>query len=559
MTIGSPGIRPGMRMAAIGIGALLAALAPAAPESKNVIVLIPDGMGPAGTTLLRWYRGAKAGTGAKERLNLDRMDLRAVRTYGAGALVTDSAAAATAFACGRKTACAFVGVLPGGDGAPPGERVTIPGLDPVPDELAYSPVASVLEAARLGGRKVGLVATANVQHATPAGYSAHTHSRGQYERIAEQQVYGRIDVVLGGGARYVDARRRDGENLLPALKAMGYTCVSNRAEMAAARGPRLWGMFADEAMACEFDRRSLHPDQPSLAEMTRKAVEILSRDGSGFFLLVEGSKVDWANHGNDPIGLISELGAFDDAVGVALDFAEGRGDTAVFAFTDHGCGGMVLLDAGGDAPRWRSPLEALAGPLLPAKLTAEGVTESTDPSRGPAALRDALARHYGLSDLAPEETAGPAASLAGQILSSRAGIGWMTTGHTGEDVLLYTRGIEGPRGLVENTAIAQMCADALGVDLAATTARLYAEALPALRETGATVFVDAATDPANKALVARKGATTVRFPLDKNLLVVSSPRVSGTYAMEGLTVEAEPTRKIYAPRRAMTAAAVLLQ
>ena len=101
-------------------------------------------------------------------------------------------------------------------------------------------------------------------------------------------------------------------------------------------------MFAEDDLAYDFDRPHLAPTQPSLAEMTQKAIEILSRNPKGFFLFVEASKVDWASHGNDPIGVISDLLAFDGAVASALDFAKARPQTLVLAFSDHGNGGMSL-------------------------------------------------------------------------------------------------------------------------------------------------------------------------------------------------------------------------
>ncbi|MBF0211621.1 MAG: alkaline phosphatase, partial [Desulfamplus sp.] len=127
---------------------------------KNVIVIMTDGTSSAHTTLTRWYKGSMA---------LDEMNVGSVRTYGSNSIITDSAPAATAFATGHKSEDKFVGVLP--------SKSNIPGAEEIAEELKYKPVATVLEGARLTGRATGLVATSNIQHASPAAYSSHWHAR----------------------------------------------------------------------------------------------------------------------------------------------------------------------------------------------------------------------------------------------------------------------------------------------------------------------------------------------------------------------------------------------
>ena len=175
--------RLGERLLVIGL-VLLSLCAPAHASDKrfkNVIIMVPDGTTSAHTTVARWYKGAP--------LALDAMALGGVRTYSSESLITNSAPAATAFATGHKSSDRLIGVLP--------EAVTVPGLRAVKEKHKYKPVPSVLEGARLTGRSVGLVATANIQHATPAAFSAHWPDRSNYNEIAEQQVYCGIDVVLG--------------------------------------------------------------------------------------------------------------------------------------------------------------------------------------------------------------------------------------------------------------------------------------------------------------------------------------------------------------------------
>jgi len=165
---------------------------------------------------------------------------------------------------------------------------TISGV-PVPDEdLRYRPVATLLEGAKLLKKSTGIVVTSRVSHATPAAFMAHTPSRADEDDIMEQAVYQGINVVFGGGKRHLipkefKGRRVDGDNLYEYLKGWGYQIVENRPDMQKARSARLFGMFAHSHMDPEIDRPRLHPEQPTLAEMTRKAIEILSQDRTVFF------------------------------------------------------------------------------------------------------------------------------------------------------------------------------------------------------------------------------------------------------------------------------------
>lgn len=516
--------------------------------NKNVIVLMMDGSGSAHTTISRWYKGAP--------LALDRMALGAVRTYSADSLITDSAPAATAFATGHKTNDKFVGVLPG--------AVKMPGVPAIADELRYKPVATVLEGARLKGKAVGLVATSNIQHASPAGYSAHWPARSNYNEIAEQQVYNDIDVVLGAGRKYLlpkslGGARADGENLFDVLKSRGYELAANRSELQAANGPKVWGMFGDDDMSYDLDRAMFTPEQPSLPEMTKKAIELLSKNEQGFFLFVEGSKVDWASHANDPIGVIGDVLAFDDAVGIALDFAAKNGNTLVLAFSDHGNGGMSLGNKSTDNTYSNLPLEKLVAPLKKATLTGEGIEKALAAAGGKteANIRDIMARYYGLDNLTDAEVAAiaaaPAGSLAytvGPMISNRSVIGWTTNGHGGEDLFFYVYGLKEPVGIIENTDIARLSARALGFDLIRIDSELFVDAQQAFGELGAFVSIDK-TDAANPVLVVEKGATRAQLPFAKDLMRVSGAKGSAEFELDGVTVFAPNTQKSYVSRQAV--------
>jgi alkaline phosphatase len=515
------------------------------PEKANVIVLMMDGCGATHTTLARWYKGALA---------LDRMNLGGVRTYGSDSLITDSAPAATAFACGHKTDDKYVGILP--------SSVTIPGAPAISETLKYKPVASVLEGARLHGKATGLVATSNIQHASPAGYSAHWSSRSNYNEIAEQQVYEDIDVVFGGGAQYLlptslGGRRTDGENLVDVLLSRGYAYVETADEMEASNAKKIWGLFAEDAMAYDFDRPTVAPHQPSLRAMTQKAIDILSKHKKGFFLFVEGSKIDWASHANDPIGVLSDFLAFDGAVDAALNFAKKDGNTLVLVFADHGNGGMSIGNRSTDHTYSKLPYATVLAPLKRATLTGEGIEILLGSDRSEATVRDVLERYYGINDLTDGEVnailaAAPGGmnAVVGPMISARAGIGWTTGGHTGEDLFLYHYGDKKSLGMVENTQIAHMCADWMGFKLDKVDGELFVEASSALTALGATVSIDG-TDPANKVLVAQKGSVTARMPFSKDLLTVVSGSQQKTHELDGITVYADKSGKVYIPEEAV--------
>ncbi|WP_448383346.1 alkaline phosphatase [Desulfosoma sp.] len=504
--------------------------------AKNLIVMVPDGAGATHTTLARWVKESR-------RLAIDEMHVGCVRTYGADSMVTDSAPAATAFATGYKTSDKFIGVLPG--------PTTIPGVPPVPSHLQYKPVATVLEGAKLMGKATGLVATSNIQHATPAAYSAHWPNRSHYNEIAEQQVYQDIDVVFGGGKWYLlpqseGGKRTDGENLLKVLRDRGVTIVETREAMLATPATRVWGLFANDAMQRDLDRAEFAPHEPSLAEMTQKAIQILSQDPDGFFLFVEGSQVDWSSHGNDPVGVVTELLAFDQAVAVALDFAKKDGNTAVLVFSDHGNGGMSIGNTQTDATYSKMSYDSVVKAIKGATLTAEGVAMKIGDNRSEAHIRNVLKQYWGIDNLTAEEVSAIQkyegsylSNVIAPIMSVRSNIGWTTGGHTGEDLFFYHYGVNIPTGTLENTDLAHGSAALLGFKLADVDARLYRLADDVAAQYGATVSIDK-SDPENPVLVIKKG-WTARFPFSKDLLILDGD----VFRLKAPTVFAPNTGKVY--------------
>ncbi|MDF2499518.1 MAG: alkaline phosphatase [Anaerosporomusa subterranea] len=513
----------------------------AAPKPKNVIILMVDGSGATHSTVSRWYKG--------EPLAMEEIVVGSVRTYSAESLITDSAPASTAFATGNKSNSKFIGVLP--------VRAGMPDVA-FAEELKYQPVASVLEGAKLAGKSTGLIATSNIQHASPAGYSSHNHNRGDYNDIAEQQVNLNIDVVFGGGKQYLLPKsqggvRTDGENLIDVLKSRGYGFVETREQLLAAKNKKVWGMFAEDAMAYDFDRVQLQPQEPSLAEMTQKAIDILAKNDKGFFLFVEGSKVDWASHANDPVGVISDVLAFDDAVKTALDFAKKDGNTLVLAFSDHGNGGMSLGNKSTDKNYDTLPYSALVSPLRKAMLTGEGIEKMLAGNRSEANIREIMEKYFGIADLTTDEITtmqkakkGEMNYAVGPMISKRSVIGWTTNGHTGEDLFMYGFGPGAPKGTIENTDIAKISAKGLGVELASTTKRLFVEADKAFAAIGAKTEIDL-SNKENPRLVVTKGNVRAELPFSTNTIIIDQK----TKQMEGLTIFAAKLGKVYVPMQAV--------
>ncbi|MDM5232839.1 alkaline phosphatase [Lysinibacillus pakistanensis] len=497
-------------------------------KPTNVIMLVMDGSSNNAITLSRWYKG--------ESLAMDEILTGAMRTYSAESAITDSAPAATALATGHKSNDKFIGVLP--------SVVNSPGLEQVAKEDAFRPVANVLEGAKQQGKATGLISTSEIQHATPAGFSAHVNNRSQYGDIAEQQVYQNIDVVLGGGLESLSPgttknARKDGEDLLNVLKEKNYALVKTRDELLNSQASKIWGSFAPSALAYDFDRAKTRASEPTLAEMTEKAINTLKKDEDGFFLFVEGSKVDWAAHANDTIGIISDILSFDDAVKEAIDFAKEDGNTLVVAVTDHGNSGITMGNINTTNTYSSIPVSAYIDPLKKATMTIEGALGQLKEDQSNLVEVAAL---YGLDNLTEEEltTLKSAKDLGSEMvkmLANRANIGYTTGGHTGEDVFLYSFGPSKITGLVENTDLAHAMAKFMGFELDKLTDELYIPATKAFTEKGFTTKVDVA-DKENPTFIAQKADVSIIIPVNKNTMVYkdASMNTSKTYTFDTINV-----------------------
>ncbi len=501
---------------------MIALVAPAAAfaqeadygEAKNVIVMIPDGMNIESLTTARWFREGN-------QMTLDEMATGLVRTNNASTPIADSAPAGTAMATGIKTNSPYVGSYP--------SEVGMPGAAEFEAWRAKMPIANVLEGAKTLGKSTGIVSTSNVQHATPADFSAHHPDRNNYEALGEQQVYQNIDVVLGAGSKYLNKdHRADGEDLIGELKASGYSYITKRDELLNSNATKLWGLFAEKSLAYNLDRDPAV--EPTLAEMTQKALDILSQNDKGFFLMVEGSEVDWGAHANDPVAVVSDIHAFDDAVKVAKDFADQQGDTVIVIAADHGTGGMTFGERAISKGYDKAPLDEFTHIIKNAKKTGLGAAEEIAEDK--SNIKDVMAANFGITDLTPEEEKSIAEAndmqmAIGHVISNRSHIGWTTGGHVGGDVALYcyvkdARAKE-LKGTVHNKDIGLYVADLFNLDLNALTDQLFIKARDGFEKNGAKV--DFTNDNNNPEITVTKGEQKIVIPMYKNYALVGDKKV----------------------------------
>ncbi|MDP1770811.1 MAG: alkaline phosphatase [Methylobacter sp.] len=333
-----------------------------AAKVKNVIMIIGDGMGPQQVGLLLSYaRQAPHSVIANRTTALDRMmeqgRLGISMTYAADTLVTDSAASATQLATGKFAGAEMLGLDKDGN-----------------------PQENIIEKARRMGKATGLVSDTRITHATPAAFAAHQTHRSQENSVAEDLLATGADVMFSGGLNSwlpeqandknsalhrelaqmtgnsieIKSARKDGKNLLTVAQQQGYTLAFNKAQLQQATGKTL-GLFAESGMANGIIETQNRADtghvQPTLKEMSVQALEILSRNEQGFFLMIESGQIDWAAHRNDTGLLLHEMLRFNDTLNAVLDWAENRPDTLIIVTADHETGGFGFSYSGVDIPK----------------------------------------------------------------------------------------------------------------------------------------------------------------------------------------------------------------
>lgn len=331
-------------------------------EIKNVILMIGDGMGPQQVGLLETYANQapnsiyKGDTTAIYKLAQQGV-IGSSLTHPEDAIVVDSACSATMLATGQYTASEVIGINANGDH-----------------------VETVLEQAKRMGKATGLVSDTRLTHATPAAFAAHQPHRSLENDIAADMLSTGVDVMLSGGLRhwipqstndktqtyqslkaltqgdvYLKSKRKDERNLLTEAQTDGYNLAFNKQMLENAQGNKLLGLFAysgmNDGIAYSQSKTDPKRTQPSLKEMTEKAINVLEKNNDGFFLMVEGGQIDWAGHSNDAGTMLHEMIKFDEAVNSVYQWAQGRDDTLIIVTADHETGSFGFSYSSNELPK----------------------------------------------------------------------------------------------------------------------------------------------------------------------------------------------------------------
>ena len=280
---------------------------------KNIILMIGDGMGVTQISAGMYMNGNK--------LNLEWFtSLGLHKSYSGDNLITDSAAGATAFSAGVKTYNGAIGV----------------GLDTMP-------VVTILELAEAAGMPTGLVASSSIVHATPASFIAHNRLRKNYEEIAQDFLETDVDLIIGGGVKFFDRRSMDTRNLSDELRGKGYTVDNFLTKEITKVAPDVKSNYA--YLTADAEPLPFSQGRDYLVAAAKIAPDFLNRrdaEDKGFFLMIEGSQIDWGGHANDSDYIISEVLEFDQAIGEVLKFARQDGETLVIVTADHETGGYAI-------------------------------------------------------------------------------------------------------------------------------------------------------------------------------------------------------------------------
>lgn len=432
---------------------------------KNVIMMIPDGTSVGVYSAARWF---KYYNGMEDKLHIDPYFTGTVTTFSSNAPIGDSAPTGSCYATGILQQTGNVAIHP---------EVSENDLFPVDASRTYQPAATILEASKIEKKKaVGLVVTCEFPHATPADFSAHHYNRGNYKALAPQIAYQNIDVVFAGGNSILT------DDIKNHFTSNGTTLIQNDKEaLFNYNGAgKVWALFGERGLPYNIDR---NPDKvPSLSEMTEKALEILSKNENGFFLMVEGSQVDWAAHANDAATMIDEYLAFDEAVGKAMAFAEKEGNTVVVVAADHGNSGISIGSR--NCPGYdKLSLEQLFGTVSKYQLSANGLESiliNTKPEEIKAVFKQytdiditdeeleslLASKNYKEADYMKVASSNNLAHNIVNILNSRTCFGFTTGGHTGEEVLLASYHPQGDllKGHVKNTELNQYLQKVTGLE-----------------------------------------------------------------------------------------------
>ncbi|MCF3108047.1 alkaline phosphatase [Niabella sp. CC-SYL272] len=431
----------------------------AAGRTRNIIFMVSDGMSTGTLNMADLLMQRKYGRRSSWlRLYDEQRAVRALMdTASASSLVTDSAAGSSSWGGGVRVPNGKLNVGTNGE--------------------HYQPILQKFKAA---GKAVGCVTTVPIGHATPAGFCVNNDRRGDMDEISRQYLDLRFDVMLGGGAdNFKATTRKDKKDLLQQYREKGYTVVTDRDALLRqpVTGAPLLGVFYEGALPYALDREhdtALQQQTPTLAEMTGKAIEKLSKNPNGFVMQVEGGKVDWGAHANDAAAMLYDQIAFDETIKTVIDFAEKDGNTLVILTTDHGNANPGLFYSN-DANRNFDRLQQfkhtndwlLNG--INKNFTDAQVRERLEAAQGFALKREdaaLLLKSYAQLDEEGVYNSGhlPFKTLA-VLQEPHISIGWGSMEHSGDyvELAMFGPGKELLRPFVKNTDLHQLMLQATGV------------------------------------------------------------------------------------------------
>ncbi|MDY0035341.1 MAG: alkaline phosphatase [Zoogloea oleivorans] len=464
-----------LKLCAAALALVGATSAFAAGEATNVIFFLGDGMGPTTVTASRIYKYGEAGQLTMESLKRTAR----IKTYSLDGQTTDSAPSMAAYMTGVKMRNEVISMSAETVARDSANKSYTSGADSTCPAGNGSAVTTLLELAKKAGKSVGAVTTTTVTHATPAATYAHICNRNGENAIAAQAVPGGagynsalgngVDVLLGGGTDHflptsLGGKRTDGRDLTAELKAQGYTYVNSGTAFKAvdtAATSKLVGLFNKSLLNYELDRAKTANaiDEPSLADMTEKAIKLLQKNGKGFFLMVEGGRIDHALHNTNAKRALEDTIAFDDAIKRALGLVDLK-NTLVVVTADHdhtmtingySHKGNNILGKVTDIKKTtvqKTPVLATAGDSLPYTALVFG---------------NGAVRNSTRSDLSSTDTA--ADDYYQEVGVKLGAAGAYPETHGGGDVMLFSSGAgsAGFKGTLDNTKVFGLVKSAMGL------------------------------------------------------------------------------------------------
>ncbi len=418
-------------------------------KAKNIIFCVSDGMAASVPTMASELNEMMNGKRSywSWLMEQDYVVNGLQDTRSLSSLVTDSSAASSTWGSGRRIWNAQVNMFP--------------------DGTKLRPIGDIMHEAKV---KVGLVTTATITHATPAGFGSCVEFRDLEGKIAEQYLINKIDFLMGGGDKFFNTeKRKDKLDLYAKYVSAGYKVVKTRAEVRGLKGDKILGIFSDSHVPYTVDQlndEKIAAVTPTLAEMAQCAIDNLKDNPNGFLLQIEGARIDHAAHSNDLAGMVYDQQAFEEAVKVAIEFAKKDGETLVVITADHATGGPNLNGAGDEYFDSTAGLRTLLG----MKCSYGPLTTAIGKTASASKVQDAVEAKLGIklsakdAQLIADATDGKSPfggsifkeglnATLGVVLGNYSKTGWTSLNHTNDYVIVtaFGPGKELFAGLNKNT------------------------------------------------------------------------------------------------------------